>query len=100
MAAIKHTHHDVNERREGDTGMFLDAGALPVILAGDGAAIVFHADSWERVAFHDPEDLLSHTAGVATVLIEGFKHYDKWARIDATRIRGVDEAITLLDRID
>jgi len=100
VAAIKHTHHDVNERRAGDTGRFLDAGAMPVILAGERAAIVFRAESCEHISFDDPEDLLAHTAGVPTVLVEGFKDFGKWARIDATRVRDVDEAIALLDRID
>ena len=100
MAAIKHTHHDVNERRAGDTGKFLDAGAMPVILAGDRAAVVFREESLEHISFDDPEELLAHTDGAATVLVEGFKDFGKWPRIDATRVRDIDAAVTLLDRID
>jgi molybdopterin-guanine dinucleotide biosynthesis protein MobB len=100
VAAIKHTHHDVNVRRAGDTGRFLEAGAMPVILAGKSDAIVFHADSCERVTFGEPEELLVHAGGVSRILVEGFKEFGKWRRIDATRVRDVDEAIALVDRID
>ncbi|HKB78301.1 MAG TPA: molybdopterin-guanine dinucleotide biosynthesis protein MobB, partial [Thermoanaerobaculia bacterium] len=35
VGAIKHTHHPLNEERRGDTQRFADAGADPVIFAGE-----------------------------------------------------------------
>src|SRR3954470_1765897 len=58
--AIKHTHHALNEENRGDTAAFLAAGARPVILAGDGEAVVFDGESTRRVAYTEPADLLEH----------------------------------------
>ena len=97
VAAIKHTHHEVNDSRAGDTGRFLEAGALPVILAGAGEAIVFAPDP-RRVTFASPHELLRHCA-VDIVLVEGFKSFDGWPRIDAKSVATVEDALTLVDRI-
>ena len=99
MAAIKHTHHALNARREGDTGKFLEAGALPAILAGSGEAIVFDAHAPQRVTFNQPADLLDHVTDASIVFVEGFKTFTGWPRIDAERVRTVEEALGLLDRI-
>jgi molybdopterin-guanine dinucleotide biosynthesis protein MobB len=72
VGAIKHTHHPLNDERRGDTGRFLDAGARPVILAGDGEAVVFD-EQRRRVAYSSLSDLLALTA-TDLVVIEGFKN--------------------------
>lgn len=81
VAAIKHTHHPLNEENRGDTAAFLAAGARPVILAGDGEAVVFDGASARRVAYAEPQDLLVHCA-TDLVVIEGFKSVDDkiWRR--------------------
>jgi len=90
VAAIKHTHHEVNDRDEGDTARFRAAGASPVILAGDGVAS-------GGITFGDPRELLAHAGDADVLLIEGFKSYDGWPRIDAAA--GLAEALAILDRI-
>ena len=72
VGAIKHTHHPLNEEDRGDTANFRAAGAEPVILAGDGEAVIFRGGTTSRVRFNDPEELLAYFDGDA-VLIEGFK---------------------------
>src|SRR5438045_969318 len=72
VAAIKHTHHPINYRDQGDTARFRAAGAHPVILAGDGQAVVFAAGA-TRVAYDDPRELLAFVSDADIVLIEGFK---------------------------
>ncbi len=72
VGAIKHTHHPLNEDDRGDTAKFRAAGADPVILAGDGEAVVFRGCETARVRFGDPEELLELFAA-DIVLIEGFK---------------------------
>jgi len=93
VAAIKHTHHALNDRNEGDTARFRHAGADPVMLAGDGEAIVDGA----RVPYGDPRELLAHAGGADVVLIEGFKSYNGWPRIEAPA--SADDAMAILDRI-
>jgi molybdopterin-guanine dinucleotide biosynthesis protein B len=81
VGAIKHTHHPLNEENRGDTAAFLAAGARPVILAGDGEAVVFDGASARRVTYVEPQDLLVHcTADL--VVVEGFKSADDkiWRR--------------------
>jgi molybdopterin-guanine dinucleotide biosynthesis protein B len=97
VAAIKHTHHPLNDRNEGDTARFLAAGAMPVIFAGDGEAIVF--PSRARIAFDDPRQMLPPEADV--VLIEGFKRVDAWPRIELQRgaWRSAAEIAAILGRI-
>lgn len=72
VGAIKHTHHPLNEENRGDTSRFLAAGARPVILAGDGEAVIFEGTSTRRVAYSGQADLLElFTADL--VVVEGFK---------------------------
>ena len=99
VAAIKHTHHPLNEEHRGDTGRFLDAGAMPVILAGEREAVVFEANAARRIAIAGFGDLLQSVGEPDLVLVEGFKEHEGCPRIDAERVRGIDEAIELLDRI-
>ena len=73
--AIKHTHHVLNTENRGDTAKFRAAGADPVILAGDGEAVVFRGDETFRIRFDDPRDLLEVFDG-DVVFVEGFKSYD------------------------
>jgi molybdopterin-guanine dinucleotide biosynthesis protein B len=84
VGAIKHTHHPLNEEHRGDTAAFRDAGADPVILAGDGSAVVFSSTGTRRATFSQPADLLSLFT-VDVVLVEGFKTESDWLqiRIDA-----------------
>jgi len=81
VAAVKHTHHPLNEERAGDTGRFLEAGATPVILAGDAEAVVF-TDMVTRISFRDPRELLTHVDDAELVLVEGFKHFEGWLRLN------------------
>jgi len=97
VAAIKHTHHPLNDRDEGDTARFRAAGARPVILAGDGEAVVF-SENPTRVVYNDPRDLLAHLNGAEVVLVEGFKSYNGWPRIEA-RESTVGDVLAILCRI-
>lgn len=99
VAAIKHTHHVLNDDDRGDTARFRAAGAEPVIFAGDGEAIVF--PSRRRVRFLLPPELLEHAGDVDIVLVEGFRSFAEWPRIDVIRgaWRTADEAAAMLDRI-
>jgi len=80
VAAIKHTHHDINDRNEGDTARFLAAGASQVVLLNDRDAIQWGTPLTIDVLF-----------------IEGFKSYNGWPRIEAPA--DLTEAIAILDRI-
>lgn len=97
VAAIKHTHHELNDRDEGDTARFRAAGAHPVILAGDGEAVVFTPDA-TRIAYADPRELLAHLGDAAVVLVEGFKSFNGWPRIDANACDAAG-VVAILDRI-
>ena len=97
VAAIKHTHHELNDRDEGDTARFRAAGAEPVILAGNHEAVVFASQTTKRVAFDDPRELLSHI-DADVVFIEGFKSYDGWPRIEIDG-RTAEDVTAILDRI-
>lgn len=98
VGAIKHTHHPLNGERAGDTARFLDAGASLVMLAGDGEAII----GGERVRYDEPPQLLAHFAGACdVVLVEGFKRFGGWPRIDVRSDERSDaaEVAAILDRI-
>ena len=97
VAAIKHTHHALNVEHRGDTAVFAEAGADPVILAGDHEAILFDA---ERFAYPAPEELLAR-CDTDIVFVEGFKNVDAWPRIalDRTSPLSVEGALTILGRI-
>jgi len=101
VAAIKHTHHPLNEERRGDTARLEAAGAEPVIFAREGEAVIFHRDRISRSAYVAPADLLIHLDGAEIVLVEGFKQFDAWPRIeiDGDARPTVDEAAAILDKI-
>lgn len=101
VGAIKHTHHPVNEEDRGNTATFRRAGAEPVILAGNGEAVVFAGDSRTRVTFRDPRELLDHFKECEIVLVEGFKTLDVWPRVEleSDRRQTTDELLEILDRI-
>ena len=98
VGAIKHTHHPLNERIEGDTARLAAAGGEPVILAGEGEAVVFRGSNAERIRYEDPKELLE-ILGTDIVFIEGFKSLTRWPRIELdTRSRvSVSEAVALLE---
>ena len=100
VAAIKHTHHPINEEHRGDTGAFEAAGADPVIFAGDGEAVIFTRDGTARIGFQSPQELVDRAAA-DVVLIEGFKRIDTWPRIelDSEARVSVQDAVAILDRI-
>ncbi len=100
VGAIKHTHHKLNEERRGDTAAFGDAGAVPVVFAGDGEAVIFSPDSTRRVRYQSPRDLLQYI-DADLVLVEGFKSFDSWPRIELNSERHLttEEAAAILDRI-
>lgn len=100
VAAIKHTHHALNDERRGDTHEFEEAGANPVIFASNDEAVIFSLGSTRRIRFDSPKQLLDEAAA-DIVLIEGFKNYDGWPRVELDRNRdlSVEEALTILDKI-
>lgn len=100
VGAIKHTHEEVSERDEGDTAAFRTAGAEPVIFAGDHDAVVFSRDTTRYIEYRDPPDLLAQF-DTDLVLVEGFKAFTGWPRIEIDRARAisVDDAVAILDRI-
>ena len=97
VGAIKHTHHALNDEQIGDTAAFVEAGAAAAILAGDGEALV----RGERVRYATPAELLPYLLSCDVVLVEGFKEFDGWPRIDVVRgeWRDAAEAAANLDRI-
>ena len=99
VGAIKHTHHALNEEHRGDSATFRDAGADPVVLAGDGTAVVFSRSGTRRARFSRPADLLSLFA-VDVVLIEGFKAESAWLQIgiDAQNRPSTAELAALLEQ--
>jgi molybdopterin-guanine dinucleotide biosynthesis protein B len=100
VGAIKHTHHQLNEERRGDTGKFLDAGAEPVVFARVGEAVVFRDNAATRIGYADERALLD-VFDADVVLVEGFKSSDAWPRIelDSRRRLTPEEAAEILDRI-
>jgi len=101
VAAIKHTHHPLARSSYDattDTARFAAAGASPVILADDNEALI---DGSERVTYDSPLDLLAHVREAEVVLVEGFKRFHGWARIDLVHGRWRDpaEVAANLDRI-
>ena len=99
VAAIKHTHHEVSDRNEGDTARFLEAGASIAILTNDDEAIL-----WRTGASPVPIPPWTWTGEGAcppldadVIFIEGFKSRHGWPRIEAPA--ELAEAIAILDRI-
>lgn len=97
IGAIKHTHHPLVDENRGDTAKFLDAGASIAILASDDEAIVFTRNSSQRIAYRSPDELPAHCGNVDVVLVEGFKSFTGWARLDVTS--GAEVALADIDRI-
>jgi molybdopterin-guanine dinucleotide biosynthesis protein MobB len=97
VAVIKHTHHEINDRNQGDTARFLAAGASIAILTNDDEAIQWRIGAspvpippWTGEGADPPLD-------ADVILIEGFKSRHGWPRIEAPM--DVTEAIAILDRI-
>lgn len=82
VAAIKHTHHEVTDIDGGDTGRFQAAGASTVILT--------HVEAIRLIGGLDQLD-------ADVVLIEGFKSFYGWPRIEAPA--ALADALAILDRI-
>ena len=101
VGAIKHTHHVLNEERRGDTAAFLDAGAEPVVFAGNGEAVVFRHNGVARAQYADERELLQFFGADDVVLIEGFKSSEAWPKVElgSERRLSADEAAAILDRI-
>lgn len=101
VGVIKHTHHPINERHRGDTAEFRRAGAEPVILAGDGEAVLFANAGTRRLHYDEPQQLLVQFESEDIVFIEGFKSVRAWPRIELTseQRRTTQELLAILDRI-
>lgn len=102
VAAIKHTHHLLNDEDRGDTRLFRVAGAEPVILAAAAEAVLYSGSSRRRITWSAPADLLQYCSEADVVLVEGFKGVTGgWPQvpIDAARRPSVDELARFLDRI-
>jgi molybdopterin-guanine dinucleotide biosynthesis protein MobB len=80
VAAIKHTHHSLNDQQHGDTAAFFSAGARPVMLADDGRAVVHDERGSSRIAYSTPAELLANLY-CDIVVIEGFKGVLDWPRL-------------------
>jgi molybdopterin-guanine dinucleotide biosynthesis protein MobB len=99
VAAIKHTHHKLNDQRRGDTERFVQAGADPVVFADPTRAVIFRRGAepeWRD--YTSPQDLVPESD---IVLVEGFKQHGPWPQvlIDEQNRPTVDELAAILDRI-
>lgn len=112
VAAVKHTHHPLNLENRGDTARFLAAGATPVILARDGEAVVWIAANLPPLPVRltqgggvvnaaTIDELLEHARPAEIALVEGFKQYAGWPRIELLHgaWHSAHEAAVMLDRI-
>ena len=97
VAAIKHTHHEIHDLHRGDTQRFRDAGASPVILARDTAAFIISNGSVISVTYSEPRELIAYCGDVDLVLVEGFKRYNAWPRLDPKL--ALADHLAILDRI-
>ena len=102
VAAMKHTHHELNLENRGDTAKFLQAGANPVILAAAGMAVSHGRGAPVSppvpFAYGDPQELLTRL-NADIILIEGFKAVDAWPRVEVTADMTPDSLAVVLDRI-
>ncbi|HXI13106.1 MAG TPA: molybdopterin-guanine dinucleotide biosynthesis protein MobB [Thermoanaerobaculia bacterium] len=80
VAVLKHTHHEANDRRVGDTERFLLAGAIESVLADDFKAVHFDAEGTSSWAYSHPTDLL-RLINASITLVEGFKGYAGWPKL-------------------
>jgi molybdopterin-guanine dinucleotide biosynthesis protein B len=101
VAAIKHTHHELNLENRGDTSRFLAAGASPVALVSGGEAAI-----WSAAALPPLRVEINESGGMAAalqiieadiVLVEGFKDDRTHPRVEPRTTP--DEAAAMLDRI-
>jgi len=99
VAAIKHTHHKLNDERRGDTERFVEAGADPVVFADPARAVIFRRGAAPEWRTYDAPDELVPEADI--VLVEGFKQHGPWPQvlIDSEHRPTVDELAGILDRI-
>lgn len=89
VAVIKHTHHDPSRRKpRGDTERFLEAGALQVVLAGEGEAVITRSDGHTDSRSFESAGELPGWLEADHVLVEGFKSLDLWPRILVERRDG------------
>jgi len=102
VAAIKHTHHPLNDELRGDTARLHRAGAEPVMLASDGDAIVFASSGIFRVSFRTADELPLLLSPAEVVLVEGFSRLATWPRLEMAQGRLVtaDDLLALVDRIE
>jgi molybdopterin-guanine dinucleotide biosynthesis protein B len=100
VAAIKHTHHPLNEEDRGDTAKFRRAGADPVILVSGAEAVVYESETTRRIKFTNPSELPALT-NADIVFVEGFKAIEAWPRIElnSDERRSTAELLEILDRI-
>ena len=99
VAAMKHTHHKLNDERRGDTERFAEAGADPVVFADSTRAVIFRGGATpEWRTYESPQELVPEAD---IVLVEGFKQHGPWPQvvIDAEQRPTVDELAGILDRI-
>ena len=68
-----------------------------MILAADREGVLFDA-SIRRIAFEAPPDILRFLRA-DLVLVEGFKSFEGWPKINPRDVASVEDAIALLDRI-
>lgn len=99
VAAIKHTHHKLNDERRGDTERFVQAGADPVVFADPSRAVIFRRDAQpEWRTYTSPHELVPEAD---IVLVEGFKEHGPWPQvlIAENNRPTLDELAGILDRI-
>lgn len=86
-ATIKHGHHEPHPG-SGDTGRFLEAGAVQAIYAAGDRFWIFNSNRGsEEGRFLSPDELPG-LISADRILIEGFKHHTSWPRMLVER-RGV-----------
>lgn len=89
VAVIKHTHHEPARRKpRGDTERFLEAGAVTVVLAGRGDAVIQHPDGAAEPRRFESAAEIPGWLDADRVLVEGFKSLDLWPRILVEREEG------------
>ena len=102
VAAMKHTHHPVNDdEARGDTSRFRAAGADPVVLASGNEAVFFRAAGTETIPYGDPAELVARI-NADILLVEGFKERDDWPKLElsAPGRRTPEDVLAILDRIE
>ncbi|HEU4521078.1 MAG TPA: molybdopterin-guanine dinucleotide biosynthesis protein MobB [Thermoanaerobaculia bacterium] len=98
VGAIKHTHHALNTDDRGDTRRFRRAGANPVILAGDGEAVIFDGDGVLRVEYGTASDLVERFQ-TDLLFIEGFRGAGTWPSVElaAGHWKEIEELAALVE---